>query len=188
MADEALFGLLRQTADLAVVRAFETSIEKDPDRALNRINPLAYAKAHGLDEEQTIAGFVARGATRAVRHVVEYVVPVMRRRDRDGRGAQGPQSHPLLLLVLHRRLRAYARQAGRGHVHGQSSNSPHRRARSGFASLCGIHAPDLLELEQRVPGRCRKRCPEGDARHDGTRSRREGGDVAQLPERICDCL
>jgi class 3 adenylate cyclase len=58
MADEALFGLLRQTADSAVVRAFETSVENDPDRALNRINPLAYARAHGLDEEQTIAGFV----------------------------------------------------------------------------------------------------------------------------------
>ena len=58
MADEALFGLLRQTADPAVVRAFETSVEKDPDRALNRINALVYAKAHGLDEEQTIAGFV----------------------------------------------------------------------------------------------------------------------------------
>ena len=58
MADEALFGLLRQTADPAVVTALETSVEKDPDRALNRINPLAYAKAHGLDEEQTIAGLV----------------------------------------------------------------------------------------------------------------------------------
>ncbi|HTZ67065.1 MAG TPA: DUF5939 domain-containing protein [Roseiarcus sp.] len=58
MADEALLGLLRQTADPAVVEALQTSIEKDPDRALNRINPLAYAKAHGLDEEETIGGFV----------------------------------------------------------------------------------------------------------------------------------
>src|ERR1700734_2801600 len=59
MADtQALFGLLRQTADPAVVEALKTSVETDPDRALNRINPLAYAKAHGLDEEQTIAGFV----------------------------------------------------------------------------------------------------------------------------------
>ncbi len=36
----------------------EKSVETDPDLALNRINPLAYAKAHGLNEERTIAGFV----------------------------------------------------------------------------------------------------------------------------------
>ena len=119
---------------------------------------------------------------------MEHVVPVMRRRDRDERGAQGPQSHPLLLLVLHRRLRAHARQAGRGDIHGQSSDSPHRRARSGFAFLCRIHAPDLLELEQRVPGRCRKRRPKGHARHDGARRGRKGGDVAQRPEGVCDRL
>ena len=58
MADEALFGLLQQTADPAVVEALKTSVETDPDRALNRINPLAYAKAHSLDEEETIGGFV----------------------------------------------------------------------------------------------------------------------------------
>ena len=59
MADaQALFGLLRQTADLSVVEALKTSVETDQDRFLNRINPLAYAEAHGLDEEQTIGGFV----------------------------------------------------------------------------------------------------------------------------------
>ncbi|HEY1884453.1 MAG TPA: DUF5939 domain-containing protein, partial [Roseiarcus sp.] len=58
MADEALFGLLRQTADPAVVEALKTSVETDQDRLLNRINPLAYAKAHGLDEEHTIGAFV----------------------------------------------------------------------------------------------------------------------------------
>ena len=59
MADpQALFGLLRQTADPAMVEALKTSVERDPDRALNRINPLTYAKANGLDEELTIGGFV----------------------------------------------------------------------------------------------------------------------------------
>ena len=59
MADaQALFGLLRQTADPATVEALKTSVETDPDRFLNRINPLAYAEAHGLDEEETIGGFV----------------------------------------------------------------------------------------------------------------------------------
>ena len=59
MADaQALFGLLRQTADPAMVDALKTSVETDPDRFLNRINPLAFAEAHGLDEEETIGGFV----------------------------------------------------------------------------------------------------------------------------------
>jgi class 3 adenylate cyclase len=59
MADaQALFGLLRQTADPKVVEALKSSVETDQDRFLNRINPLAYAEAHGLDEEETIAGFV----------------------------------------------------------------------------------------------------------------------------------
>ncbi len=42
----------------AVVEALKTSVETDQDRLLNRINPLAYAKAHGLGEEQTIGAFV----------------------------------------------------------------------------------------------------------------------------------
>ena len=59
MADaQALFGLLRQTADAKVVEALKASVETDQDRFLNRINPLAYAEAHGLDEEETIGGFV----------------------------------------------------------------------------------------------------------------------------------
>src|ERR1700723_1236386 len=58
MADEALFGLLRQTAAAAVVDALKASVENDQDRLLNRINPLAYAEAHGLDEEETIGAFV----------------------------------------------------------------------------------------------------------------------------------
>ena len=44
MADvQGLFGLLRQTADPAVVEALKTSVETGPDRLLNRINPLTYA-------------------------------------------------------------------------------------------------------------------------------------------------
>ena len=183
MADEALFGLLRQTADLAVVRALKTSVEKDPDRALNRINPLAYAKAHGLDEEQTIGAFVHAARLGLFDMSWNMLCPSCGGVIETGAALKTLNHIPLLLLVLHRRLRAHARQAGRGDVHGQSSNSPHRRARSGFASLRRIHAPDLLELEQRVPGRCRKRGPKGHARHDGARRGRKGGDVAQRPER-----
>ena len=59
MADaNPLWGLLKQAADPSVAQALEKSVESDPDRALNRINPLAYAAEHGLDEEETIGGFV----------------------------------------------------------------------------------------------------------------------------------
>jgi class 3 adenylate cyclase len=59
MADaHALWGLLKQAADPSVVQALEKSVESDPDRALNRINPLAYAAGRGLDEELTIGGLV----------------------------------------------------------------------------------------------------------------------------------
>ena len=92
MADEALFGLLRQTANPAVVEALKTSIETDQDRLLNRINPLAYASAHGLDEEQTIGAFVHAARLGLFDMSWNMMCPVMRRRDRGGSGAQEPQS------------------------------------------------------------------------------------------------
>jgi len=59
MADtEALFGLLPQTAHPAVVDALKASVENDQDRLLNRINPITYARAHRLNEEETIGAFV----------------------------------------------------------------------------------------------------------------------------------
>jgi class 3 adenylate cyclase len=59
MADtQPLWGLLRQAADPSVAEALKTSVENDPDRSLNRINPLSYAADHGLHEEQTIGGLV----------------------------------------------------------------------------------------------------------------------------------
>ena len=59
MADaQPLWGLLKQAADPSVAEALKKSVETDPDRALNRINPFAYAAAHGLAEEPVIGGFV----------------------------------------------------------------------------------------------------------------------------------
>jgi class 3 adenylate cyclase len=54
----ALWDLLRQTADPDAVTALKTAVESDPDRALNRINPLAFAAAHGLNEEAAIGALV----------------------------------------------------------------------------------------------------------------------------------
>jgi len=54
----ALWDLLRQTADPDAVAALKLAVESDSDRALNRINPLAFASARGLSEEATIGALV----------------------------------------------------------------------------------------------------------------------------------
>src|SRR5829696_5347164 len=54
----ALFAALRQAADQQVVDRIEHLVEHGSDRSLNRINPLAFAATHGLDEEKTIAAFL----------------------------------------------------------------------------------------------------------------------------------
>ncbi len=55
---EALFGALRESAKSKPVGAIEKLIENAPDRALCRINALAFAAEHKLDEEEVIAGFL----------------------------------------------------------------------------------------------------------------------------------
>jgi class 3 adenylate cyclase len=54
----ALWDLLQQAADPAVVARLKTTVESAPDRMLNRINPLAFAKEHGFAEEPVIAALV----------------------------------------------------------------------------------------------------------------------------------
>ena len=59
MSDAAsLFAVLRQSAAAAVVAAMEALVRDAPDRALCRINAVAFARKHGLDEERAIAGFL----------------------------------------------------------------------------------------------------------------------------------
>src|SRR5271167_4907708 len=53
-----LFAALRQSADADVVASIETLLRDAPDRRLNRINALAFAKEMGLDEERVIAAFL----------------------------------------------------------------------------------------------------------------------------------
>lgn len=55
---QALFSVLKQTADADVVDAIEDLVEKGEDRALNRINLLDFARKTGLDEEKVISGFL----------------------------------------------------------------------------------------------------------------------------------
>ena len=55
---EALFGVLRQSADPACVAAIEQTVREAPDRDLCRINVLDFAAKHRLDEEKALAAFL----------------------------------------------------------------------------------------------------------------------------------
>src|SRR5579863_9430525 len=55
---EALFSVLRQSADADCVSAIERLVGEGPDRDLCRVNVLAFADRHGLDEEQAVAAFL----------------------------------------------------------------------------------------------------------------------------------
>jgi hypothetical protein len=52
---EALFGVLRQSADAGCAAAIERAVTNAPDHELCRVNPLAFAAKKKLDEERTIA-------------------------------------------------------------------------------------------------------------------------------------
>jgi len=56
--NRALFAALRETADADAAAAIEHVVAAGADRDLARINVLAFAAAHGLDEERTIAAFL----------------------------------------------------------------------------------------------------------------------------------
>ena len=55
---KTLFAALRETADAEAADAIERLVETGADRDLVRINVLAFAAAHRLDEERTIAAFL----------------------------------------------------------------------------------------------------------------------------------
>src|SRR6202042_1114677 len=55
---EALFGVLRQSADADCAAAIERAVREANDRDLCRINVLDFAAKHGLDEERTVAAFL----------------------------------------------------------------------------------------------------------------------------------
>jgi class 3 adenylate cyclase len=55
---DALVTTLREHATPSVADAIATAVREAPERDLARVNALAFAAAHGLDEEATIAGFL----------------------------------------------------------------------------------------------------------------------------------
>ncbi len=55
---EALFKVLRQSADADSVAAIERAVRDAPDRELCRINTLTFAADNGLDEQRSLAAFL----------------------------------------------------------------------------------------------------------------------------------
>lgn len=55
---QALFSVLKQTADGPVVRAIEDLIATGADHELNRINLIDFSSRRGLDEERVISAFL----------------------------------------------------------------------------------------------------------------------------------
>src|SRR5215469_12352841 len=55
---EGAFSVLRQSSDPACASAIEQAVNEAPDGDLCRVNPIAFAAKHGLDEERTIAAFL----------------------------------------------------------------------------------------------------------------------------------
>lgn len=56
--NQALFSVLRQSADTKCAAAIEAAVRKGGDRELCRVNPLAFAAKNELDDERTIAAFL----------------------------------------------------------------------------------------------------------------------------------
>src|SRR5579862_5563902 len=55
---QAQIASLKNTADPAVADAIAGLIKTGEDHELNRVNVLEFSRRHGLDEEQTISGFL----------------------------------------------------------------------------------------------------------------------------------
>ena len=55
---QALFAVLRQSADADCVAALERLVRDAPDYRLSRINVLDFARRDGLDEERAITAFL----------------------------------------------------------------------------------------------------------------------------------
>ena len=177
---EALFAALRQSADSETVAAIEHFVAEAPDRALCRINPIAFAAQHHLDEERVIAAFLHAARLGIFELSWNVLCP----------GCGGVlEANTTLKSVIPRsmsarvrcRLRTDAGRNRRGHVHGHPARSQDRGHEPDelpffeyFRQIfwaSGVDLPDDLESD----------CREADTRHAGIAVRRESAVVAALP-------
>ncbi|SRR5437667_588550 len=109
---EALFAALRESAKPGPASAIEKLVENAPDGALCRINALAFAAEHKLQEEDVITAFLHGAQLGIFRPIVERSVSWLRRGPRFGHYAQDRKPGRLQLRSLRGGLRADARRNG----------------------------------------------------------------------------
>ena len=148
----ALWELLRQAADPAVGDVLKTTVETEPDRALSRINPLAFAAKHQLGEELVISTLVHAARIGLFDMAWNVLCPGCGGARNRGR-AQDAQPYRIRLRPLRGGLLADARRTRRSHLHRQSEDPADRSPRSRHAFPPRVHAPDLLGLRSRASGR-----------------------------------
>ena len=64
---DPLFATLRQSADADAVAAIEQLVREGKDRDLCRINALAFAARHGLNEQKVISAFLPAARVTPIR-------------------------------------------------------------------------------------------------------------------------
>ena len=102
--NEALFSVLRQSADPDCAGAIEAAVRDAPDRELCRINPLAFAAKHRSRRGARHRRVPARRPARPIRIVVERAVPRLRRRAGRGHDAQERKPPRIRLRVMRQRV------------------------------------------------------------------------------------
>src|SRR5215212_4241539 len=125
---QALFSVLKQTADPDVVDAIKDLVENGEDRALNRINLLDFSRRTGLDEEKVVSGFLHASRLGLFDLGWNVLCP----------GCGGVlDAHTTLKSLRHDDYHcglcacgyeASVERAGRGRLHREFAGTPHRRA------------------------------------------------------------
>ena len=131
---EALFSVLRQSADPDCAAAIEAAVREAPDRELCRINALAFAAKNGLDEERIIAAFLHAARLGMFELSWNVLCPGCGGVLDAGATLKNVNRDEYDCGLVRSRLRADARRDGGGDLHRQSARAPDRRPQSGYAS------------------------------------------------------
>ena len=146
---ENLFTALRKSAKPKPVSAIEKLIEDAPDRDLCRINALAFAARHKLNEEDVIAAFL-HGARLGIFDMSWNILcPACGGVLDSGATLKTVKQAEYRCVLCADGVRTNARRNRRGHVHYQSAGAENRGARSRDAALDRILQTDLLEFRRR---------------------------------------
>ena len=104
-----LFDVLRKSADADCATALERLVREEPDRRLNRMNVLDFARREGLNEQRAITAFLHATQIGLFDMSWNVLCPQLRRRAGRQRHAQDRALQRILLRVLRRLERTHAR-------------------------------------------------------------------------------